>query len=109
MKRALWISAAAVLLTATASPAMADHSRVAVSVNYGPAQVHYVDRDWYRGSHRFLGARDFRRDYWRNGYRRYYWRDGRRYLKPRFRHRARFARPHLRHRNWCPINRPHWH
>jgi len=101
MKRKLLISAAAVLLAATASPAMADHSRVAVSVAYGPTVFHYVDHGWYYDGYRYVR---FDRRYDDNrSYRRYK-------ARKRFKHRHRRHRDrHDHRRDWCPINRPHWH
>ena len=103
MKRKFLISAAAAaLLAVTASPAMADHSRLAVSVAYGPTVVHYADRDgWYFDGHRYLRF-DRRYDDYRS-YRRSKARKNHRNRHRRFRHRHYYAR------DWCPIGRPHWH
>lgn len=101
MKRKLLMSAAAVLLAATASPALADHSRVAVSVSYGPTAVHYVSRDRYWDGHRYVR---YDRRYDRRYYRRY---NNRRIWYPA--NWNRYSRSYRHHRDWCPIERGHWH
>ena len=107
MKRKLMMSAAAVLLAASASPAIADHSRVAVSVSYGPTVVRYVDYDWYWNGYRYVRVE-----------RRYDERFDRRYSDRRTwypasnkksKKKSKHSRHDRRHSDWCPIERGHWH
>lgn len=112
MKRKLMMSAAAVLLAATAAPAMADHSRVAVSVSYGPTVVRYVDHGWYWNGYRYVRY-DRRYDgrYDRRVERRY--RDDRTWYpatsKRKSKKKSKNDYRYRRHSDWCPIERGHWH
>ena len=110
MKRTLLISAAAVLLAATASPAMADHSRVAVSVSYGPTIVRHVDHRWYWNGYRYVRY-DSRYD--RRYDSRYYDRhnDRRTWYAARSKSKKKSKNDdrYRRHSDWCPIERGHWH